>query len=354
MNPLNAVIIKVDSTTNDHITIKGDQGDVKLMVDTSYKPLVHSRIYGEVVYEPAKIGKLRLGAKHEGSPSPLKYRGHDLLKHTIKGFTTKEKEHYKHIVAYVPASHEPESEFIEQVNIIKPGDRVYFHYLVLTRKQNYINTIDGMHYYIVPFDQLFCVVQEGEIKMLNGNIFVKPAHDENYVEEDGMWVKYSGSIISSVDNKPKYLKGKVCYVGESGDRTKNLWPNQIIYFTPNSEFENEIEGDTYYKMSHNDVVAYEENGIYPLGDWVRVTPEKTQDHVIYDAKAKAQKVKPGQIILLPETEKKKRDVANVIKIGDKVTQVSIGDKVIFNQKIAKEIEGIMFSREGDIMATIYS
>jgi len=137
----------------------------------------------------------------------------------------------------------------------KAGDIIYFHYN-LTATDNYMQNINGQSVFICDNDDLiFCSVKEGVVTMNRNWVMVEPLPDEDVAEFEVEKVKIKGKKVGNIiipGDEKKALMGKLVEIGNTDMDVK---VGSTIYFSPDSEFENRIEGKDYYLMRQEDVLA---------------------------------------------------------------------------------------------------
>lgn len=235
----NFVIFKTDTLFNDKVKYKGIGGR-ELVIDPSFEPAKHVRIYGEVVSVPIHMSP--------GIPIAQDYRG-------IPSYHGQSPYSYKYL-----ADIEPE---------VKVGDRIYFHFNTVAEK-NFVQ-IDGVHpnrvwYVKVRYDQIICAVRDGVIIPIGGYTLVDPDFE---TWEDLQVPTYSS--IKDKDGKPmlkpkdqwlvrkstpgyKHLLGFVRHVGSPlrGDKCEVSVGQKIIY-RRNADWMVHIEGRDYFVIKQRHI-----------------------------------------------------------------------------------------------------
>lgn len=141
---------------------------------------------------------------------------------------------------------------------IKPGDRVYFHYL---SNDDFYQTPDDDKLYVIDYSQIFCAVRDGEIIPIGSHVLIEKYYGENaqsYDLPDGGKVfgeETESGLLKPID-KPKQKIGKVKYVGSNfiGFDTE-VTSGDLVIFPDYGQFENEIEGEELFVMKQNDILA---------------------------------------------------------------------------------------------------
>lgn len=119
-----------------------------------------------------------------------------------------------------------------QLNL-KAGEKVYVHYLAFSRKPQI-----PPDKWLVPKQNIYCVIRDNKIVPLNGYIFVNILKERDKAENIVTLDKKSTShgIVEAADHR-------------------QLSPGDEILFKPLGAFENEIEGKSYYVMESEELLA---------------------------------------------------------------------------------------------------
>lgn len=387
MKTFNSVIVRVKDTHDDKVLIKNEHGgDVELKIPLGYstkdiddKSLqnnsnIRVKISGEVVGEPVLIkkGSELLYEDYKGFPAPSKYRDGDAVADQMSIFSEANREKYKNhrALSYDPSGFKPSYVTIYDQDIeVRPGDKVYFHYLGYS-EDNKIKEDDVWKYYKIPFGTIFCIVRDGEIKMMNGNVFVSPYYGDGYeeIEVDGrpVWGRFfeETQIVESITESPEYLQGIVSHIGNNvgWNSRQTVCRGDRIIFTPankigKDDVKDKVEGEEYFTMSQWDIMAkvvYDE--VVPVGDYVMIRPHGTilnENRKVYDPKAKTQESSPGQIFLLEDTVKKEKvEEGLVVACGEICQEVAPGMEVRLSGGVYMEEHGVLLVREADIWGVI--
>ena len=318
---LNKIIVRTKKLSNDTISsnILDVNGEAQeLYLDTSYSPLHHAKIDVEVV----SVGMMKGGEIHN------KYIGFPTYAAPYKQFARKGHES-EYIQKSKAASFR---EFLGYENFnwdIQAGDTVYMHYIDLS-EGNELFVLDGYHYFNITPSNIFCVVRDGKIIPQLGWILVSPFYgkevtdivyyvDDKKVEIKGVVDEKTGLVIET-GNKPKYLTGVVEHSGKSeGFHKEEIASGSVILFQNKSEFDNEIEGETYYTMRSWDVVAVldtEDNTFNAVRDYVEVVPDESETET-----------ESGFTIVNPEH----KNTGVVMSVGKAVKELKPGDRICFEK-----------------------
>lgn len=203
----------------------------------SYNANEDLRIFGTVVAPPTSLSDRMLYMDYEGEPYHQRGVDHDLIKRSFGHIKRRQ---------YFPTHWECSGFKMNDLKIgIREGDKVYFHYLS-TKDDNEVSreTVDGKEVvtYKVPYEQIFARFTGGTVVPINGFVVCEYEFEDNVS-------KYG--VILSADKKPKYLVAKVKYANPDSV----LSAGDIIYYTPNADFENMIEGEMVLVMDERYVLA---------------------------------------------------------------------------------------------------
>lgn len=330
------VLVKIDSEFNKYLGVgRDDNGnEVQLLIDSRWRPEQHAKITAEVIAVPGYLsGKDNpYYEKYVGLPRPGTYRGHDQILKQLLMLPLKYQKKEEGKVPYRCFGWTPKMQTSYGIPVeVEVGDKSYFHYGSLINEENYMyRDTDGRMVYKIHYSQLFCVVREGKIIMLNGNVLVDEYADDDFedveVGDHSIRAKVKKGLVVQIGEKPKYLTGLLRYIGSPiGEETrKTCAPGELIMFRPSSEFKNTIEGHEYYVMKQWDIVAkvlrvekevdellsmyaqVEVNNLLPVGDYLLVEPEEVDfmpsvKKRIFDPTQEIQDFKPGELFVLRET-----------------------------------------------------
>ena len=322
----NYILIKTKKLTNDSIKsniLDADGEAVELFFDTSYSPLHHAKIDVEVV----SVGNLVGGEVHD------KYIGFPIFTPAYKKFS-RSRQMFSDYIRNNPADNFRDFKGYQDFDLdIQAGDKVYIHYGGLA-ESNFMHMDGDYMIFKVHPSEVFCVVRDGVIIPLFGWIFVSPYYGDDIedieYQVDGVDVcikgkvdKQSGLVIET-GSKPTYLCGILEHTGSP----EGFWRQEIpkgskVLYQSKSEFENEVEGVTYYSMKQWDIIAvYSElhNSFVSVCNYVEVMPDK-EDTITAG----------GLEIVNP----KHKDTGVVKSVGEGVLELSPGDRVRFEKGSSK-------------------
>jgi co-chaperonin GroES (HSP10) len=139
------------------------------------------------------------------------------------------------------------------------GDRVYFTYIVVNKAT--LVEYEGKFYCNIPYSAILCVVRNGEIIPIGGNVLCEEyfGKDASAFEVHGkqMFGEMSKSgLITSIVKKPSQRHATVKIVGTplKGDDME-IAPGDIVMFPNKFGFKNNIEGKDYLFIKYWDVHA---------------------------------------------------------------------------------------------------
>lgn len=140
-----------------------------------------------------------------------------------------------------------------EATILEAGDEIVFHHNILRAVNGYQGEKVHSEYwikdnlYFIPPAEIFAYKREGKWEAVAPFCFVKP-------------IEALQDTKIFMDRQESTHKGKTklrgCMKLLNADlRQQGVKENDEIIFSPYSEYEFEIEGELYYKMSTKDVVA---------------------------------------------------------------------------------------------------
>lgn len=137
--------------------------------------------------------------------------------------------------------------------VLQAGDKVVMHHNILRLRNDVNGNVAPSNFhiednkYFVPLTEVFMFKRGGEWKALDPYCFVEPIDEESdkgfslSLQESSYKGKKKGVGIMRYPNEDLTAQGV-----KTGDKVK---------FTPNSEYEFNIDGVLYYKMSTRDIIA---------------------------------------------------------------------------------------------------
>jgi co-chaperonin GroES (HSP10) len=317
------ILIELDTLFNNEIDtgLVSEEGEkIKFEFDPTYEPYKYIKTKAKVIGVPNEYDSEPLTAEHHLTPKSK----FDMTK-------------------FLFASDFPNPD-------IRVGDEVYYHYLsVRPDKEDapsvsfVCRTSDGNQVHYVRNKELHCILRDGEIIMLFGNVLIQPSYGEEIqdIDVNGVNVKCkvtASGLITSVGEEPKLSHGTVAHINPTSfklSRTDVSKGDEVLY-RKNSEFENEIEGEKYFLMKEWDLIAKKtKEGYVPLAEYTLV-----------------KKIEEEKSLIINTEDKQKYFKAKVLKKGNKCSdEYQEGDTVHVNLKtpFALDHNEKIFLHEGEIM-----
>jgi co-chaperonin GroES (HSP10) len=143
---------------------------------------------------------------------------------------------------------------------IEIGDILYFHFNSITEDSRVELSLYQPPCYVVPMDNIFCIVRDGKIIMYAGRVLCEPVFDEDVVDEDGIKVRKTKSgIISQINVGHNVKMAKLAHIGNplANDPTLDISTGDLVFYDVDADFENEIEGKNYLCMIQEDLLMAE-------------------------------------------------------------------------------------------------
>jgi co-chaperonin GroES (HSP10) len=140
------------------------------------------------------------------------------------------------------------------------GDKVYFHFNSIDADSRMETDIEKKPNYLVHCGSIFCIVRNGKIIMYASRVLAEPIFDDDVVEDGGIRVKKTKSgIITEINVGHNTKKARLSYIGNplAHQSPVDVAPGEVIYYTRDADFENEIEGKIYFCMLQEDLLAKE-------------------------------------------------------------------------------------------------
>lgn len=236
----NFVIFKTDTLFNYGVKFKGIGGK-DLVIDPTFEPARHVRIYGEVVSLPFELTNFPITQEYRGLPS----------------YGVESPFRYKFL-----------NDIEQELEI---GDRIYFHFN--TVKQHNFVQVDGVHpdrvwYIKVRYDQIICAVRKGQIIPIGGYVLVDPDFESwedisiptysDLLGEDGKQILKPKSqwLVKKSAPQYKYLLGFVRHIGSPlrGDKCEVKQGQKIVY-KPNADWTVRVEDRDYFVIKQRHIVG---------------------------------------------------------------------------------------------------
>lgn len=138
-------------------------------------------------------------------------------------------------------------------NIVRPGDKIYFHYNQFLDEDN-LFIHNGMEYWMLDYMSAFCVERDGELIAIGDYVLVEPPKPE---------ARKSGLIVfaEGFDELPKQ-QGTLALIGSLPENYPALecQAGDTVWFQKDCEFENTIAGKKYWVMRQDNLMGYARRG----------------------------------------------------------------------------------------------
>lgn len=253
----------------------------ELIIEPTFDPTRHVTICGEVVQVPVSLSSkpVFIIKEHIGLPpyGPIGNIPRDYMTNNLDTI-------YSSKVPPVHRMHDIEMD-------VRPGDRIYFHYNTLLNEENFVadnlTRIDGIDFDLwkVRYDQIFCAVrprkkknQGLEIIMVGSWCLVEPdletwedIYQPTYYDIIDPITKrrkpkpQSEWIQLKVAPEKQYLRGRLKHVGKAlKGKTCELKQGDYIVYSPDADFEIEVEGKKYLAIRQNHIEGILEKKTHPI------------------------------------------------------------------------------------------
>lgn len=227
------VYLRVEKEKEDTIETKVGS----LYIDSRFEHGLHHRIYGTVISVPRILtSNVKMPFLREEIGIPYPKTDFDMKFVTL-------------------ADIEP---------VVRVGDKIYFHFNTVTEDNRFKEHFADTHSKVfkVRYDQIICVVRDGEIIPVGTWTLVEKVFDPDVqdIEIDGRKVKVkttTSGLVTEVNVKPRPLAGTIAYIGApfKCDPELDLSSGDQVLFTKESDWVNKIEGKEYYVMRQRDIIA---------------------------------------------------------------------------------------------------
>lgn len=360
--PIFDVFVKISSDMKERYESKltDENGEkITLFADTEYDKWRKVMTHGEVIGVPSKLPADIYYLKNPGSPKPNDYMTSEEIEGIAGAYHPNKRDKVSGRLRVNNGAYQPEFETSTgKVIDIAKGDKIYFSYLAIGDETYIGRDQEGNLIYKIKYTELFCRVRESEITMLNGHCLVKPYFGKGFkeTEVDGKKIQAKSikagetELVTELAEKPLYLQGILKHIGAPVAELSrpDCKPEDRIIFSVASEYEEEIEGDTFYVMRQWDLLAkvkeneFKKEELIPVGDYISVQTKQ----------------KPNSLIILLETDLERDFVPNtgtVLSVGCNVENLETGDCIHFDRGhgshlIMKEF-GITLMREAAVMCS---
>tara|TARA_R110000803_G_scaffold16197_5_gene44468 strand:+ start:8744 stop:9838 length:1095 start_codon:yes stop_codon:yes gene_type:complete len=208
-----------------------------------------------------------------------------------------------------------DSYFGKALNIeVSPGDKVYTHHF-LTDTDNE-REFNGKKYYEIHYENLYCIVKDDSIQMLNEWNFVVPVTAEQQTTDSGIVLDFNVGNELNV-GVVKYLCNSL-----SGRAVEK---EDLIVFKRGREYKIDIEGNIFYRIETNDILYKLEN-MEALGEIiiVKASEQVTEDKGFVTTVAMNPLPEKGKILSVGTAVPKDENLAE-------------GDTILFRKAASTEV-----------------
>lgn len=175
----------------------------------------------------------------------------------------------KGVVVSLPLGFSDEPAFTKIRKDVRLGDTIYFHFNSIDEDTRI--EIGEDYYYQISYDQIICIVRDGEIIMVGGRILVRPYFDKDIQDIDHLGGKIkvkttASGLVSTVigwdvESKDGHHlnKGTLAHISHEavGDMPLPIKAGDTVYFETDSDWENWIEDKMYFVMRQEDLILKE-------------------------------------------------------------------------------------------------
>lgn len=223
--------------------------------------------------------------------------------------------------------------------LLKAGDTAHFFWtatqpeMIVSEERTYEDSgkIKMRYIFRIPAHRIICSSDsDGNITVNGDYILLKP------IMQEESEIKTASGIWLAETTEERYLQATITH------SNCNLKHKKVLY-TPHSNPEVEINGDTFYAMRQTYILAVLGEYIIPIGTKAIVEMEPEETHY------------PNGIEI-PECFRKKQSKGIVARIGSECEEISVGDNIRF-QGFAVEVEyqgkKEAMIREGQVMFKVF-
>lgn len=270
--------VKVDKRFNDTFKL----GEKELFLDTDFDKYRHARQYGVITSVPHRI--------------------------TPKNYLDIQK-----------TGEDYEQGFYYDTPLVI-GDKVYFHHFVAGNDESQF-TINDEKVFMCHYEQMYCVVRDGEIIPLERNMFCS-----QIMEDEKNYQKSIGGIILFTKPNPEPIKNyaKVEFLSEKCMEFGLRMGDTIIHKN-DADYDITIEGTKYWKIDYNHINAVIRDGkIVPVGKQIIIKLAKLED----------EERESGLIVLKRKEERQQKNV--VFASADK--EIKEGEMVYYTAGLGTDFE----------------
>jgi co-chaperonin GroES (HSP10) len=211
----NCVLVELEKLSDNEYSFASG---AKILIDTTYKPEHHQRIYGKCVAVPEILTK------------------GDLIKY--------DEGDYRYIDSIVPE--------------VQVDDIVYFSYVAVSKTS--IIEHEGKSYCNINYSSILCVIRNGEIIPIGGNILCEeyfgPTAKPMEIDGKTVYAETSRSGLVTGIAKASNNHAVVKIVGKPlKEDDQELEPGDVVMFPTKFGFKNNIEGIDYVFLKYWDLHA---------------------------------------------------------------------------------------------------
>ncbi len=173
-------------------------------------------------------------------------------RHTMTGgqeiYIEKDFNPYERAVQFGEIVHCPmriSNNLLYEVDL-RPGDKIYFHHFVV--QEDNFDEINGEKLYRCMYNNIFCVVRDGEIIPVQDWVFLTPVlePEENYKTKSGIILKTERKTLRNIGEVQFMCKRAEQWGLKKGDQ---------VYWMNDSDYKIKVEGKEYWRMSLRRILA---------------------------------------------------------------------------------------------------
>ncbi len=212
-----------------------------------YNNLEHKKVCARVVAIPEKLTSDILSfQKYPGLPQPNRYVSHDMI-----------QLHGVQLLQYDCSLWEPEYyRYCDIEQQVQVNDLVYYHFLSI-EEENRVK-VAGEKVYKIPYNNILCVVRDGQIIATSGHVLVEAIYPDNAVDIGNNvkgFISKSG-IVTQIGVNYTMQEGIVKHVclPFKGDEICFAEGDHIVFKRFGDWIVN-VEGKDYFIIKYNDIEA---------------------------------------------------------------------------------------------------
>lgn len=242
---------------------KGQDGK-EIILDVAFNPMMHALNFATVYQLPIDMGKSPLITKSPGHPGygPISRPSNLESSPSHDIYAIGNVYRYRYI-----------SDIVQEVEI---GDKIYFKPRTLNNKANMMGDLKDdkgttkQYIYKVPYENIFCTVRNGNIKMIGGWILLDPIMEEWGDIVQKTYYPYTDKFGGKIERPKKewiYKKmapehinqtGIIAHVGTplKGEHCDIEVGMRAVYRKPLKTFFQKIEGVQYIVLNQEYIDGY--------------------------------------------------------------------------------------------------